>query len=229
MPRPATLTGNAACQVFHEAGAAVFPHWAYCPWTSQEDATCVRVAAPPYSFAATATAVTATAPQVCQSGRRTAVRAAGAAIKPAARPSCPRRTAAPLSGETSQKVTHQGSPPQGPPVPLRSEPTVPAAGALALLSLPSPLAGLGTPGLPALSDSPSPTRPENAWPLPPKLKRKSCATTTPNAGRSAPSPPNSTCIATVWPACWPRPACRHPSGSAALRRSTRTCRSSSRP
>ena len=97
----------------------------FCPWISLEDAPCVRVAAPPWSFAATAIGATVTAPLLCRSGtthRRPCRRLPLSGES--ARPSCPCRTPAPVSGQTEESDA-SGFPPLASSVPLQFEPTEP--------------------------------------------------------------------------------------------------------
>ena len=126
MPRPAVLTGNVACRVFHEAGVAVFPHWPSLP---------MDLPGRRYLCARCRTAVIICSH--CDRGqryctakcadqtRRTAVQAAGCRYQASRRGRHAHAERQRRYRARHQKVTHQGSPPKPLAVPLRPEPIAP--------------------------------------------------------------------------------------------------------
>ena len=126
MPRPAVLTGNAACRVFHEAGLLSSPHWPSLP---------MDLPGRRYLCARCRTAVIICShcdrghryctARCADQARRTAIQAAGCRYQTTRRGRHAHAERQRRYRAKSQKVTHQGSPCLTPPVPLRSEPIVP--------------------------------------------------------------------------------------------------------
>lgn len=126
MPRPAVLTGNVACRVFHEAGAAVSPHR---PFLAMD------LPGRRYLCARCRTAVIICShcdrghryctARCADQARRAATQAAGCRYQATRRGRHAHAERQRRYRAKPQKVTHQGSPPKTPAVPLRSELIVP--------------------------------------------------------------------------------------------------------
>ena len=157
MPRPAVLTGNVACQVFHKADLAVFPPSAFAHGNGRKTLPLHPLPQGRDHLHLLRSRPTLLHPSVCDAGsthRRPCCRLP-LSSQPT-RSSRPRRAPAPLPGETPRSDA-SGFPTRRPfGSTLDSTDSAGESGALALLPMPSPLARLGTPGLPALSDSPKP-------------------------------------------------------------------------
>ena len=126
MSRPAVLTGNAACQVFHEAGVAVFPHWPSPMETAGRHYLCARCRKAVIICSHCDRGHRYCTTSCAQHARRTAVRAAGKRYQASRRGRHAHAERQRQYRAKHQEVTHQGSPPTGPSVPLSTEPTVPA-------------------------------------------------------------------------------------------------------
>ena len=125
MPRPAVLTGNAACRVFHEAGLLSSPHWPSLP---------MDLPGRRYLCARCRTAVIICSHcdrghRYCTSrcadhARRNAIHAAGCRYQASRRGRHAHAERQRRYRAKQQKVTHQGSPPPPLPVQLAAEPIV---------------------------------------------------------------------------------------------------------
>lgn len=139
MPRPAVLTGNAACRVFHEAGLLSSPHWPSLP---------MDLPGRRYLCARCRTAVIICSHcdrghRYCTSrcadhARRNAIHAAGCRYQASRRGRHAHAERQRRYRAKQQKVTHQGSPPRTLSVPLQSEPTVRPSGCAARPVTPAP-------------------------------------------------------------------------------------------
>jgi len=139
MPRPAVLTGNAACRVFHEAGLLSSPHWPSLP---------MDLPGRRYLCARCRTAVIICSHcdrghRYCTSmcadhARRNAIHAAGCRYQASRRGRHAHAERQRRYRAKQQKVTHQGSPPRTLSVPLQSEPTVHPSGCAARPVTPAP-------------------------------------------------------------------------------------------
>lgn len=126
MPRPAVLTGNVACRVFHEAGVAVFPIGFPLPMDLPgRRFLCARCRTAVIICSQCDRGHRYCTITCADQARRTALRAAGCRYQASRRGRHAHAERQRRYRAKSQKVTHQGSPSLPPPVPLRSEPIAP--------------------------------------------------------------------------------------------------------
>lgn len=126
MPRPAVLTDNAACRVFHEAGVAVFPHWlSFAHGSPRKTLPCTRCRKAVIICSHCDRGQRYCTKACSTQARCTAVRAAGCRYQASRQGRHAHAERQSRYRAKQQKVTHQSSPPLAPPVPLSTEPTAP--------------------------------------------------------------------------------------------------------